>query len=309
MSTRNQNNDIRRKMKKIAVGIISIMFFALLQPAQANTGGAMVIIDTAIDSSAPQIKNNLIYEVCIIESLTCPNGQRFQEGPGAATLPASQAYSNGFQHGTLMTSIATQVNPSAKIIFIRIAGMRKDGRMDTFSDRAVTSALSWVLNNKSKFNIVSVSSSVGHNSWNRTGDYCPIRATHKQLVDNIVALQSVGVPTIFASGNRYTTGKIDFPACIPQAVAVSAANDEGNLGYRIANYSNTANEVDFYTFGTYDTPAGRAVGTSASAVAFSAFWLKNYKGDYQSTINSLSPLLKPVENTTVKSTNFIDILK
>ena len=89
-------------MKKIAVGIIAVLSLVLLQPVQAQPAKSIVIIDTAIDSSIPQLKAKLVQEVCILGSMVCPNGQKFQEGLGAATLPSAQALKGGFEHGTIM---------------------------------------------------------------------------------------------------------------------------------------------------------------------------------------------------------------
>ena len=84
------------------------------------------------------------------------NGQRFQEGVGAATLPSSVALKGGFEHRTIMALVANRVNPDADIIFVRIAGLTKSGTMDTYSINEVTKALTWVVANKQKYNIVSV---------------------------------------------------------------------------------------------------------------------------------------------------------
>ena len=296
-------------MKKIAVGIAVALGLTLLAPASAETKPSIVIIDTAIDSTAPQIKNNLIYEVCILESYKCPNGQFFQEGSGAATLPVSQAYSNGFEHGSIMTSIATQVNPNASIIFIRLAGITSKGTMGSMSDTQLTKSLDWVIANKTKFNIISVSASMGHHNLNKTGDYCPIKATHTQLVSNIKTLISLGVPTILASGNGSDILRVDFPACIPDAIAISAVDELTGPEYRIALYSNGGPSVDYYSLGTFNTPIKRAMGTSASAVAFSSYWAKSYKGSYVDTLNYINSLKKSVQNNKTQSTAFVDVLK
>ena len=296
-------------MKKISLMLIVLFGLSVLQPAHAEVPASIVIIDTAIDSTAPQIKNNLIYEVCILESFKCPNGQFTQEGPGAATLPRPQVYSGGFEHGSIMASIATQVNPSVKIIFIRLAGVTSKGAMGSLSDTQVKKSLDWVIANKTKFNIVSVSSSLGTHALKTGVNYCPIKTTDAPLIANIDALIKLGVPSVFATGNGYDSARVDFPACIPQAVAVSAVNEDLGEGYRIAPWANSGPTVDFYSLGVFNTPVKRAVGTSASAVAFSAYWAKNYKGTYQSTYDYMKSISKPTENTILKATTFIDVLK
>jgi len=298
-------------MKKIAVGIAIVLGFTLFQPVSAQAANeSIVIIDTAIDSTRPEFSGKIIQEVCLVESGVCPNGTMFQEGSGAASLPVAQAYKNGFEHGTLMSLIALQVNPNVNIIFIRVAGMNpRTQKMHSFSDVSVTRALDWTIANKSKYNIVSVSASAGHASYNSTGNYCPIRATHSKLISNIEKLMSNGVATMFAAGNGRDRSRINFPACIPQAVAVGGSNTHkaGELP-TLSIFFNTAPEVDFYALGTFMTPVKNSVGTSASTVALSAYWAKNYKGTYQATFDYLKSIGKTTSNQFTSTNSFVDVL-
>jgi hypothetical protein len=291
-------------MKKIAVGIIAVFSLVLLQPVHAEPSKSIVIIDTAIDSSIPQLKAKLVQEVCILGSMVCPNGQRFQEGPGAATLPSAQALKGGFEHGTIMALIANQVNPDANIIFVRIAGLTKRETMDTYSINEVTKALTWVVANKQKYNIVSVSASQGNHNLGTGPKYCPIRVTHAELIGNIDKLSAAGVATIFAAGNNRDYSRIDFPACIPQAVAVGGATEDDAM----APYSNAAPEVDFYSLGAFNTQIGRSVGTSAATAAFSASWAKNYKGTYQATYDYFVSVSKSAVGRSTKTNRLVSLL-
>jgi hypothetical protein len=291
-------------MKKVIMGLVAVFSLTLLQPVHAEPNKSIVIIDTAIDSSIPQIKAKLVQEVCFIGSMVCPNGQKFQEGPGAATLPSSKALTGGFEHGTIMALIANKVNPDADIIFVRIAGMLKNGKMDTYSINEVTKALTWVVNNKQKYNIVSVSASMGNHNLGTGSKYCPIRATHAELIGNIDKLSASGVATIFAAGNNRDYSRIDFPACIPQAVAVGGATEDDAM----APYSNAAVEVDFYSLGVFDTQIARSAGTSAAAVAFSANWAKNYKGTYQSTYDYFVSISKSAVGRTTATNRLVSLL-
>lgn len=294
-------------MKKIAVGIAVVLGFTLLQPISAHAANeSIVIIDTAIDTSIPALKNKVIYEVCFVESGTCANGKTSAEGPGAATLPSAQALGPTFEHGTIMALIANQINPNVNIVFIRVAGTMSNGRAGTFSaDRSVTQALNWVVANKTKYNIVSVSSSVATSmaSLNSGSNYCPIRSVHKQLIDNIDKLITMGVPTIFPSGNNRDYKRIVFPACIPQAVAVGGTGEDDS----VSPFFNAGDLVDFYALAWYNTSIKRVSGTSGAAVAFSAFWAKNYKGDYQSTYNYIKSIAKTT-NGVVNTNSFVNVL-
>ena len=101
----------------------------------------LAILDTAIDNSIPDIKSKLIYEVCILEWTTCPNGTKYMEGTNSATLPLNAITKNGFDHGTQMTSAAIQSNPNMNIVFIRIVGQNINFDRQISSDASVWMAL------------------------------------------------------------------------------------------------------------------------------------------------------------------------
>lgn len=263
-------------MKKLAVGIVLVLGSASLQNAQAEVKPAIAIIDTAVDTSVV----NVAYEVCLMEEKRCPNKQTFMEGPGSATLPADQIYKNGFDHGTIMSLIAKTVNPDVNIVFIRVVPMTNTGRMGIYRDTTINDAMKWVIANKTKFNIVAVSSSNGHHNLKKTADYCPVNPA---LRDTIVTLQGMGVASLFAAGNGYDKSRLDYPACISEAVAVGAVGPRGNIEL----YSNGGIDLDFYTLGTYKTAVKNATGTSAATAALASYWAKSYKGNYQSTYDYL----------------------
>lgn len=285
-------------MKKV-VGLFVIIFTAAFLPAvQANQKPAIAIIDTAIDTT----KINVFYEVCVMQELRCPNKQTFMEGPGSASLPTNQISKNGFNHGTMMTTIASAVGRDINIVFVRIVPMTNTGRQGYYDHNDLTAALKWVAANKNKFNIVAVSASIGSHNLGTGVNYCPVR---DDLRNTIVNLQSVGVATVLAAGNNYDASRVDFPACISESVAIGSVNDNGF----IENYSNGGTELDFYALGTYNTSVGRAIGTSAATAAFAGYWAKNYKGSYQATYDYLKSIAKPTQGNGIKSNLFVDILK
>lgn len=290
-------------MKKVAVGIVAVLSLVLLQPGHAETSKSIVIIDTAIDSSIPEVKAKLVQEVCILDRMLCPNGTKFQEGVGAATLPSSQALVNGFEHGTYMTLIANQVNPDANIIFIRIAGMKSNGRMDMYGVFDVEKALAWTITNKEKYNIVSVSASMGSHILKTGLNYCPTNARHAGLVENIDKLLALNVATIFAAGNNRDYKRIDFPACITQAVAIGGSTHDNAM----SPFSNAAPEVDFYFLEIFDVNNKRFRGTSAATAAFSAYWAKNYKGTYQSTYDYMKSIAKQAVGRSTTTDRLVSI--
>lgn len=298
-------------MKKIAVGIAVVLGFTLLQPvqAQANTQ-SIVIIDNAIDSTLPEFSGKLIYEVCTPVSGTCPNGKSVQEGPGAATLPKSMIYTGNTwsNHGTAMALIALNTNPDAKIIFIRIGTVSKNAMNRTLSEAALASALKWVIDNKNRFNIVSVSSSISAD----VNGACPLtKASNRPIVSNTDILVNSGVAVFYPAGNNARAKNVGFPACISSSFAVSGTNAfSADDGYVVSPLVTRSNDVEFYAIGAFQTEVRSArVGDSSSATAsLAAFWQKNYKGSYAATSDYLKTILKPITKGLVSTNSFVDTL-
>jgi hypothetical protein len=212
-------------MKKIAVGLIAVFGLILLQPAYAEDKKSIVIIDTAVDTSLPALQGKIIHEVCLMEELRCPNKKSFMEGPGAATLPANQVYSGGFAHGTQMSLIATQTNPNINIVFIRIFPMDRNGNVAHSAANAnstVKQALDWVIKNKTKFNVVAVSASLGHKPTRTGPNYCSNNRFDAGLKSSIASLKTLGVASVFATGNDRDKTRINYPACLTDSVAVAS---------------------------------------------------------------------------------------
>ena len=294
-------------MKKIAVGLIAVFGLTVLQPAYAEDKKSIVIIDTAIDTSLPELNGKIVHEVCLMEELRCPNNKSFMEGPGSATLPVTQVYSGGFEHGTRMAQVAARINPDMNIVFIRIFPMDKKGNVATSAANAnstVKQALDWVINNKTKFNIVAVSTSLGHRPRKHGATYCSInRRFDAGLKLSIASLKTMGVASVFATGNNADKSRIDYPSCLSDSVAVSSVYSEGTL----VPAANESVEVDFYALSRHELSSGTVAGTSASTAGFAAYWAKSYKGNYQTTYDYLKSVEIKSTHSGLKS--FVDILK
>ena len=293
-------------MKKIAVGLIAVFGLTILQPAYAEDKKSIVIIDTAIDTSLPELQGKIVHEVCLMEELRCPNKKSFMEGPGSATLPVSQVYSGGFGHGTQMSLVATRTNPNINIVFIRIFPMDKNGNVATSAANAnstVKQALDWVIKNKAKFNIVAVSASVGQRPTKRGATYCSINKSDAGLKSSIASLKSIGVASAFAAGNDRDKERINYPACLSDSVAIASVSDRGTT----ETYNNESADIDFYALGRYDLPTGNVSGTSSATAAFAAYWAKSYAGNYQTTYDYLKSIA--ITSDTKRVNTVVDVLK
>lgn len=96
---------------------------------------------------------------------------------------------------------------------------------------------------------------------------CPVNSEVDSLISN---LQDIEVATIVATGNDADKKYADYPACVEDAVAVSAADNTGNLVY----VSNVGPNTDF---------AAEAPTTSEATARLAAKWAMMYNGSYDST--------------------------
>jgi len=267
-------------VKKV-VGLLLVVFaFAFVPVVYAEEKVAIAIIDTGVDTSQVSVH----YEVCLMEEKRCPNKQTFMEGPGSATRAAI----NGFEHGTNMVKVAQSINPNANIIFIRIVPADKNDKNPMFAavnaNSTIKQALDWVINNKTKFNIVATSTSFGEYSRFKKGaNYCPVNS---RLQTTISTLKNLNVGVFFSAGNDYKATQISYPACIAESIAVGASNYDN----RVELYSNRAPEIDFFYLGTYDLLNSRIMGTSPATAALAAQWSKNYKGGFQTTYDYIKSM-------------------
>lgn len=241
----------------------------------------LAILDTALDTSIPMFSGKIINEVCILDWNSCPNGQKFMEGPGAAGLPSKIISANGFDHGTQMTSVALQTNPNLNIVFIRIIGNTPDGRRQTTTSSTVGNALNWVISNKDKWNIQAVAMSQSANNYYPGVNYCPVMLTAQTAIKSLL---NMGIPSFFAVGNDRDYTHVNSPACIPDSIAIGATDQYG----QIATYSNyDKNLLDFYALGNVQvtSPGGKlswGAGTSVATQVAAAGWLaiKTAKPNY-----------------------------
>ena len=103
--------------KKILLGLVALTL-VIPSTSHANvknrtlSAPTLAILDTGLDTSVPSIKDKLVYEVCILEWNSCPNGKTFMEGPGSAVLPSNIISANGFDHGTQMSSVVASLDPN-----------------------------------------------------------------------------------------------------------------------------------------------------------------------------------------------------
>jgi hypothetical protein len=280
--------------------------------ARANTQTSTVaVLDTAINSSLPIFKDKIAYEVCILEWASCPNGQKFMEGPGSANLPLSILNNGqGFDHGTQMSSVAVNTNPNIKIVFVRIIGNTPSGARQTTGDAGIALALKWVLDNKSKYNIQSVvMSQANHGIVTTQTEYCPVTAPVRGMISSMVASN---LPVFFPAGNSRDYSRLSWPACINESISVGMADQYDQID-NMSNYD--VNRLDFYATGNMrvssaDGSLRNGAGSSISAQVAAASWaglkFKNPNLTYQQTLDILNSTSKLIKGARGQSGKLID---
>jgi hypothetical protein len=265
--------------KKIMLLVVAISATLLpLQTASAVGEKTLVIIDSGINTDLAWAKSAVIDEACFVEFNRCPNGFSQMIGAGASKITPAMTTAGSFSHGTQMASVAVAVDPNVKIVSIRVAGMTAKGVPNPYTGKAISWALDYVEANKARLNVGAVSISLG-NSYRSTS--CPIVGNLQTQITNLMAS---GIPVVIAVGNGGST-KIDYPACIPQAIAVGATEDRYAMKevsgwvYPIMAISNHNSDVDYFVNGKYtvsDISDNKKVsfGTSNSTVAFATYLTK-----------------------------------
>ena len=271
----------------------------------------IAILDTALDTSLPIFKDKILFEACVTQWASCPNGQFEMEGTGSSVIKPEWISKNGFDHGTQIASIAVATNPNVKIVFVRIIGANANGLRQSTGEATVYNALDWVIRNKDRFNIQAVSMSQGHSAGrNPDPNYCPSTPITEGKINQ---LMTAGVPVFFPTGNARNYSKIDWPACIPSSVAIGATMPAET----IAIYSNHDPLLtDFFALGQVKAtnPGGRVVnvgGTSAATVIAATQWatIKASKPHltYSQIYDLISKTSKPTYNSKITGGKLINL--
>ncbi len=282
------------KMKKTLLALLSIaLAFTALAPAQAEDQKVLAIIDTAINS-----KNfpSIIHEVCFTtvkssvpsQNMSCPNGELFMEGKGAASAPWPTSLNNATYHGDTMVKSALTVNPSLKIVFIRFNDVTVSGnsRGDV---KALTSAINWVSQNAVKYSIDALSISQGSVSANNLA----LCTTDKVTISSVEHLTANNIPVFAATGNDRRRDVVAFPSCVNGVIGVGALGNATQLEAA----TNTGPGLDMVAPGKVritkynGSPTDTAGSSVATAVSAASYVNRNTFSTFGEYLSSLSKIV------------------
>ena len=300
--------NMRPLIMKIMKSVFAVLLIAtaITNPAvAADPAPSIAVIDTGTNTSLWGDK--ISYEVCFVAYFYCPNGKTSMEGTGAANLPKTT--DEKLDHGTQMISVITAVNPTVKVIPIRIVGMNAKGLASLYSLSDVQKGLDWVVANQAKFNIVAVNIAQGAIFAD-----CKVPSG---MASQIAKLKAINVPVLVATGNLSNRKSVNAPACLADTVSVGATDNpwtgaqpknaplityNKNAKPYIARYSNGATgQVDFYLNGRYQVTNLNGstkfmVGTSNATAALSGWWVLNKQATFDDTF-------KYIMDSTIEATN------
>lgn len=267
----------------LVLGAAESSALTVVGKARGEMPPTIAILDTALDTSLPIFEGRIVFEACVLEWSSCPNGSDYMEGKNSVVLPRSWYLSNGFSHGTQMASVAVHTNPEIKLVFVRIIGATASGFRQISTETTVERALDWVLRNHKRLGIDVVSMSQGHHRVGAPGtEYCPPSKITRNKIKELLESE---IPVFFAAGNNGDRQRLDWPACIPESIAVGSADAKG-IPASFSNFDPVL--LDFYASGksrimTLNKLFINVSGTSASTVIAATHW---------ATLKSLHPQLK-----------------
>lgn len=302
-SFKNQTikNNKEKTMKKVILSLLTIVLaFAAIAPAQAQDERVLAIIDSAINSNNfPSI----IHEVCFTtvksknpaQNMSCPNGELFMEGKGAASAPwpmqkdgVNFNLNNATFHGDTMVKAALTVNPKLKIVFIRFNDVTSLGN-SRGDARALALAFDWVSKNASKYSIDALSVSQSSVSAGNL-----VLCTNDTVTVNAVAsLTANNVPVFAATGNDRRRDVVGFPSCVNGVIGVGALGNATQL----EALTNTGPGLDMVAPGKVSitkyngSPVDTAGSSVATAVSAASYVNRNTFKTFGEYLASLSKIL------------------
>ena len=176
------------------------------------------------------------------------------------------ARDTGIFHGTNVSGIVAATAPGAQILALDVfdAGTQS-------TSIAITSAINFVIANKSTFNIAAMNLSLGGGAFTSP---CPTDL----LATAVASARDAGILSAVATGNNGTTNAISAPACGPAAVSVAAVYDsafgsiscptggfDASATDKITCFSNTSSFTTVAAPGSQITAAGITMSGTSQA--------------------------------------------
>jgi subtilisin family serine protease len=184
-----------------------------------GTGMAVAVIDTGVDYNNPALgggfgpKNKVIAGFDFADNTANPLATASQHGTSIAGLIGSDAAND------------LGVAPGVNIVALRVTDSS-----DTGSLASVASALQWVINNHSKYNITSVNMSLSDGGNYTQNWFANDRGDGQHVTSLVGQLSAMNIPVITATGNSFGGQQGEgFAAIVAGTISVTATDLSGSL--------------------------------------------------------------------------------
>ena len=184
-----------------------------------GTGMTVAVIDTGVDYNNPALGRGYGPSAKVIA------GYDF-----ATNTPDPMATDS--QHGTAVAGLLGSDNlsnlgvaPGVKIVALRVTGSD-----NTASLSSIASALQWVINNHSQYNITAINMSLSDGGNYAHNWFAQDGGVGEQITNLIGQLQSLNIPVVSATGNSFTGQQGEgFTSIVSGVISVTATDTSDHL--------------------------------------------------------------------------------
>ncbi|MGO8898997.1 MAG: S8 family peptidase [Isosphaeraceae bacterium] len=183
-----------------------------------GTGMTVAVIDTGVDYNNPALGGGF-----------GPNAKVVAGYDFATSTPDPMATSS--QHGTAVAGLIGSDDPNNLGVApgVKIVALRVTGSDNTASLSSIASALQWVVNNHSQYNITVVNMSLSDGGNYAQNWFAQDGGVGGQVTNLINQLQAMNIPVVSATGNSFTGQQGEgFTAIVAGVISVTATDTSGD---------------------------------------------------------------------------------
>ena len=183
-----------------------------------GTGMTAAVIDTGVDYNNPALGGGF--------------------GPGAKVIAGYDFATNtpdpmatNSQHGTAVAGLIGSADPNNLGVApgVNIVALRVTDSDNTASLSSIASALQWVINNHSQYNITVVNMSLSDGGNYAQNWFAQDGGVGEQITNLVGQLQAMNIPVVSATGNSFTGQQGEgFTAIVAGVISVTATDISGD---------------------------------------------------------------------------------